>query len=333
MDLVINEKGMWSFCRSKSIEYGFNLSVINKHSILGIEVSSSNVKALISNGDFDMVKNLLGEPYYLTGMVIHGDGKGTSLGYPTANLKVDETKFIPSNGVYLVSVRVGEINYTGLMNIGRKPTVSFSNRLHLEVHILKYSGDLYVVSVLVLVYMLFLSPYNQLVSKDEFIKGKFAVVETQYQRRMDLIPNIVKSVEGYANFEKSTLTEVIEARAKATSINIDPTKITPENINMLQNAQSELSGALSRLLVTVEKYPDLKAEKGFSDLRSQLEGTENRIAVARNDFNTAVQDYNMYIRKFPSNITASIYGFTQKGYFQSAKDAEKAPNVEFNFGK
>ena len=171
--------------------------------------------------------------------------------------------------------------------------------------------------------------YNSMVQKDENIKAAWAKVETQYQRRADLIPNIVETVKGYADFEQETLTGVIEARSKATSIQVDPSKLTPESIAQVQAAQGELSGALSRLLVSVERYPDLKASSQFSQLQAQLEGTENRIAVARDRFNESVQDYNAYIRKFPKNIVAGMFDFEQKGYFESEAGSEQAPKVDF----
>ncbi|WP_159469503.1 LemA family protein [Dyadobacter sp. 3J3] len=171
--------------------------------------------------------------------------------------------------------------------------------------------------------------YNGLVGKDEVVKESWAKVESQYQRRADLIPNLVSTVKGAADFEKSTLTAVIEARAKATSTTINADQLTPENIDKFQGAQDQLSGALSRLLVSVEKYPDLKANQNFLELQAQLEGTENRIAVARNDFNTVVKDYNQEVRTFPTNLFAGIFGFAQKGYFTAAAGSENAPTVKF----
>ncbi|MFA6086389.1 LemA family protein [Mucilaginibacter sp.] len=171
--------------------------------------------------------------------------------------------------------------------------------------------------------------YNSMVKGDENIKGKWGEVQTQYQRRSDLIPNLVSTVKGEANFEKGTLTEVTEARAKATSIQVDPTKLTPETIQKYQEAQGQLSTALGRLLVASENYPTLRANDAFRGLQVQLEGTENRISVARRDFNIAVQDYNSKIRSFPANITAKMFGFTEKGYFQSEAGSDKAPKVAF----
>ncbi|MCR9014363.1 LemA family protein [Aquiflexum gelatinilyticum] len=171
--------------------------------------------------------------------------------------------------------------------------------------------------------------YNMFVQNEETINGQWAEVQTQYQRRADLIPNLVNTVKGYADFEQETLTGVIEARAKATSINIDANDLSPDKIAQFQQAQDQLSGALSRLLVTVEKYPDLKANQNFLDLQAQLEGTENRIAVARRNFNQSVQAYNSDLRKFPNNLFAGWYGFETKGYFEAAAGAENAPTVQF----
>nr|WP_294791888.1 LemA family protein [uncultured Mucilaginibacter sp.] len=171
--------------------------------------------------------------------------------------------------------------------------------------------------------------YNSMVQLDENVKGKWGAVQTQYQRRADLIPNLVATVKGAADFEKSTLTAVIEARAKATSVQVDPTKLTPESIQKFQAAQGQLSSALGRLLAVAEAYPQLKANESFMGLQAQLEGTENRITVARKDFNDAVQEYNTKIRKFPANITAKMFGFTEKGYFQAEAGADKAPTVKF----
>src|SRR6202012_309875 len=171
--------------------------------------------------------------------------------------------------------------------------------------------------------------YNSMVQMDEAIKGKWGNVQNQYQRRADLIPNLVNTVKGVANFEKSTLVDVTEARAKATAITVDPTKLTPETIQKYQAAQGQLSTALGRLLVASENYPQLKANENFTALQAQLEGTENSINVARLDFNQAVQDYNSKIRSFPANITAKMFGFTEKGYFQAEPGANKVPTVQF----
>ncbi len=171
--------------------------------------------------------------------------------------------------------------------------------------------------------------YNQFVQTEEQINGQWAEVQTQYQRRADLIPNLVNTVKGYAEFEQETLTGVVEARSKATSIQIDPTNLTPEKLAEFQQAQDQLSGALSRLLVTVEKYPDLKANQNFLELQAQLEGTENRISVARRNFNESVQAYNSNLRTFPNNIFAGWHGFEAKGYFEASAGAENAPTVQF----
>lgn len=171
--------------------------------------------------------------------------------------------------------------------------------------------------------------YNSMVEKDEVIAQKWADVQTQYQRRADLIPNLVNTVKGYADFEKETLTGVIEARSKATSMNLNVEDLTPENLAKFQAVQKNLSGALSRLMVTVERYPDLKANQNFMDLQAQLEGTENRIAVSRKNFNTAVKDYNSYIRKFPKNLVANMFDFERKAYFEAEQGSEQAPTVEF----
>jgi len=168
-----------------------------------------------------------------------------------------------------------------------------------------------------------------MVQMDENVKAKWGAVESQYQRRADLIPNLVNTVKGVANFEKSTLVDVTEARAKATAITVDPTKLTPETIQKYQAAQGQLSTALGRLLVASENYPQLRANDNFTALQAQLEGTENRINVARLDFNQAVQDYNSKIRSFPANITAKMFGFTEKGYFQADAGDNKAPTVQF----
>ncbi len=171
--------------------------------------------------------------------------------------------------------------------------------------------------------------YNSSVKLDEKVKAQWGEVQNQYQRRSDLIPNLVNSVKGAANFEKETLTQVIEARAKATSIQVDPTKLTPENIQKFQSAQGEVSQALGRLMVVSERYPELKANQNFLELQAQLEGTENRITVARRDFTTAVQDYNSNIRTFPNNLFAGMFGFTPKGSFTAEAGADKAPEVKF----
>lgn len=171
--------------------------------------------------------------------------------------------------------------------------------------------------------------YNKMVSMDEQVTSQWAQVENVYQRRADLIPNLVNTVKGYAEHEKETLEGVIEARSKATAINIDPTKLTPETLQQFNQAQDGLSSALSRLMVVVEKYPDLKANQNFLDLQAQLEGTENRITVERQKFNETTMTYNAYIRKFPQVIYSGWFGFEKKTYFEAQQGAEKAPEVKF----
>lgn len=190
------------------------------------------------------------------------------------------------------------------------------------------------VLIIVVVFILILggcgcNGYNNMVNLDEDVKNKWANVQSDYQRRADLIPNLVNTVKGYANFEQETLTKVVEARAKATSVNINAGDLTPEKLAQFQQAQGELSGALSRLLVTVEKYPDLKANQNFLDLQKQLEGTENRIKVSRNDFNASVQGYNSTVRKFPNNLFAGMFGFRPKEPFKADPGSERAPTVTF----
>jgi len=171
--------------------------------------------------------------------------------------------------------------------------------------------------------------YNKMVSMDESVASAWAQVENVYQRRADLIPNLVETVKGYATHEQETFTKVIEARSKATSMTIDPKNLTPEAIQQFQEAQQGLSSALSRLMVVVEQYPDLKANQNFLDLQAQLEGTENRITVERMKFNETTQAYNAFIRRFPELITAKIFGFDKKAYFEAQAGAEKAPEVKF----
>ncbi|MBQ5392323.1 MAG: LemA family protein [Bacteroidaceae bacterium] len=174
-----------------------------------------------------------------------------------------------------------------------------------------------------------ISGYNSLVSSDEEAQTKWADVETQYQRRADLIPNLVNTVKGYAAHESETLQAVVEARAKATSVSIDPSNMSAEQIANFQKAQDGVSSALSKLLVTVEKYPDLKANENFKELQAQLEGTENRISVARRDYNDASRQYNTSLRSFPKNILASLFGFEKRAYFEAQTGTEQAPSVQF----
>ena len=171
--------------------------------------------------------------------------------------------------------------------------------------------------------------YNKLVEQEEVVAQKWADVETQYQRRADLIPNLVSTVKGYAAHESETLEAVVAARSKATQMTIDPATATPEQIAAFQAAQGELSQALGRLLAITENYPDLKANEQFSELQAQLEGTENRIAESRRIYNEAVQTYNVSVRKFPNNIWAMIFGFDKKAMFSAEAGAEKAPEVTF----
>ena len=175
-----------------------------------------------------------------------------------------------------------------------------------------------------------MSSYNGLVKAETEIDSVWANVESSYQRRADLIPNLVNTVKGQANFEQQTLTNVIEARAKATQTKIDPSNLTEEQLNEFQQNQNQVGSALSRLLVTVEQYPQLKANEGFMNLQAQLEGTENRINVARNKFNEAARIYNEKVRQFSTKLAAMIFGFKAKPYFKSAAGAENAPTVNFN---
>ena len=175
------------------------------------------------------------------------------------------------------------------------------------------------------------SAYNKLVKEEETVSQAWAQVENVYQRRMDLIPNLVKTVKGAADFERSTLEGVIEARSKASSVQVDPSKLTEESLANFEKAQGELSSSLNRLMVVVERYPELKATQNFQELQSQLEGTENRITVERKKFNECVQQYNTKVRRFPSNIIASLFGFDKKAYFKGAEGSEKAPEVDFEF--
>ena len=187
-----------------------------------------------------------------------------------------------------------------------------------------------VIAVLLLVtYSSIKGSYNNMVNMQEGVTAQWSQVENVYQRRADLIPNLVNTVKGYADFEQETLTQVIEARAKATAVNINPDNLDAQSLQNFQQAQSGLSSALSRLMVVVEKYPDLKANLGFLDLQAQLEGTENRISVERMKFNESAQTYNTFIRQFPKNIWAGMFGFEKKAYFEAEEGANKAPDVQF----
>ena len=171
--------------------------------------------------------------------------------------------------------------------------------------------------------------YNALVTAEENVETSWAQVENQYQRRSDLVPNLVATVKGYASHEATVLENVVNARSKATQMTIDPSKATPEQLQAYQAAQGELSQALGRLLALSESYPELKASQNYLELQSQLEGTENRIAVARNAFNEAAKQFNVRIRRFPSNIIAGMCGFEKKAYFEAEAGANKAPEVQF----
>lgn len=175
----------------------------------------------------------------------------------------------------------------------------------------------------------YFSTKNSLVSVDESVSTAWSNVGNQYKRRADLIPNLVETVKGYAKHEENTFKEVVEARAKATQITVDPTNMTPEKMKEFQAAQGELGSALGRLIAVSENYPELKANENFKDLQAQLEGTENRINESRRKFNEAVQDYNLKVRQFPSSIVASIAGFTTKAKFEAEAGSEKAPKVSF----
>ena len=201
---------------------------------------------------------------------------------------------------------------------------------------MKNKGCLIAVAVLVLVVVLsglwLAGRYNIMVelrSGENGYEKVWADVQAQYQRRSDLIPNLVATVKGYADFEQKTLTDVVEARAKATQITVDPSQLTPAALEQFQSAQGELSQALGRLMVVAERYPDLKANQNFLELQSQLEGTENRISVARQRFNQAASAYNAYILKFPSNLIAGMFGFDRATLFQADESAQAAPKVEF----
>lgn len=188
---------------------------------------------------------------------------------------------------------------------------------------------LFIGLIVLIAFLTSISTYNKMVNYEESVNKSWSDVENQYQRRADLIPNLVNTVKGYADFEQETLTQVIEARAKATSINITAENLNEQTLAQFQQAQDGLSSALSRLMVVVEKYPDLKANQNFLELQAQLEGTENRIAVERRKFNDETRTYNTYIRRFPANIFARFYGFEEKPYFEAAEGAEKAPEVKF----
>ncbi len=197
---------------------------------------------------------------------------------------------------------------------------------------MKRTGLIVILIIAVLIFAAFkwgIGVNNKMVELDESVASSWSQVENVYQRRADLIPNLVNTVKGYAEHEQETLTAVVEARAKATSVTVDPTKLDANSIQQFQEAQGGLSSALSRLMVVVEKYPDLKANESFLNLQAQLEGTENRITVERQKFNETARGYNTFIRKFPNSFIASMQGFEKKSYFEAEKGSEKAPKVEF----
>lgn len=193
----------------------------------------------------------------------------------------------------------------------------------------KNKGLIITIVVIVLVALWGILSYNGLVGMDEKVSNQWANVETQYQRRSDLIPNLVNTVKGYAKHESQTLEAVMAARSQATQVKIDPSNCTPQQLATYQKAQGDVTTALGKLLAITENYPDLKANQNFLELQSQLEGTENRINVARKDFNDSAKEYNTSLRRFPRNIIASMFGFEKRNYFEAEAGAEKAPKVEF----
>jgi LemA protein len=190
-------------------------------------------------------------------------------------------------------------------------------------------GWIVVIVILALLALWGVSLYNGFVKREEGVKTAWAQVENQYQRRADLIPNLVNTVKGYAAHESSTLQGVIDARARATQVTVNPDNLTPEAIAQYQAAQGQVSSALGRLMAVAENYPDLKANQNFLELQAQLEGTENRIAVERQRFNETVQGYNTALRRFPGNIFAGMFGFSPRGYFEAVEGAATAPTVQF----
>ena len=186
-----------------------------------------------------------------------------------------------------------------------------------------------ILAVVAIIVISSISTYNGLVTMEENVSGQWANVETQYQRRADLIPNLVNTVKGYATHEQSTLEGVVEARSQATQIKVDAANLTPEKLAEYQKAQGAVTQALGKLLAITENYPDLKANQNFLELQAQLEGTENRINVARKNFNDAAQTYNVSIRRFPKSIFATMFGFEKRAYFEAAEGSEKAPEVKF----
>ena len=186
-----------------------------------------------------------------------------------------------------------------------------------------------IVAVVLVLFFWIKGMYNSMVRTDETVSQAWAQVENVYQRRADLVPNLVATVKGYAEHESSTLEAVVEARAKATQATVDPSTLSEDELARFMSAQNELGAAIGRLLVSVERYPDLKANQNFLELQAQLEGTENRITVERQKFNEAARNYNVTIRRFPNNIFAGMFGFEKKGYFEASEGAEQAPVVSF----
>ena len=197
------------------------------------------------------------------------------------------------------------------------------------MNIKKNLGWIIPVAIVVVIVLWAIGGYNGMVQMDEQVQNSWANVETQNQRRADLIPNLVSTVKGYAKHEQQTLEDVVKARSEATQVKVDAENLTPEKLAAFQKAQSGVSSALGRLLAVAENYPDLKANQNFLELQSQLEGTENRITVARKDFNDTAKSYNQAIRQFPKNILAGLFGFEKKSYFEAEAGSEKAPKVEF----
>ncbi len=193
---------------------------------------------------------------------------------------------------------------------------------------MKRSGLLIGLGVLVILFFFGCNSYNGLVSSDVGVQKAWSNVETNYQRRTDLYSSIIKTIEGSANFEKSTLKEVLEARAKATQIKVDIND--PASLAAYQQAQAGLQGSFSKLLAVVENYPDLKTTQAFRDFQAQIEGTENRINVARQDYNKVIEEYNLKVRRFPNNIFAGIFGFKNKPFYKADAGTEKAPDIQFN---
>lgn len=193
----------------------------------------------------------------------------------------------------------------------------------------KTTGVFSIVAIIAVVVLWAISAYNGLVKKDEACSSQWSKVESQYQRRLDLIPNLVNTVKGYASHEQETLLEVVQARNIASNAKVDPNNLTQESLDKYQQSQTALKSSLDRLMVVVERYPDLKANQNFLELQSQLEGTENRIAVERQNFADIINTYNSSIRRFPTNILAGMFGFDKKAYFAAEQGAETAPKVEF----